>query len=135
MDATLPLKVLVAEDDAELRRLVCETLRSRGHAVQELSDGGRLLVALTQAHSSAGADTFDVLLADVQMPICTGLDIAETLHQTRFSKPVILMTAFSDAPTRARAARIGAVMVDKPFDLDDLADQVAALAATSRAAP
>jgi DNA-binding response OmpR family regulator len=123
-----PPRVMVAEDDPEMRRLVAETLRKDGYEVITVSDGGRLLVTL--AHELAddgGADLVDLLVSDVRMPICTGVQILEQVRAARWRLPVILMTAFGDVGTRNHVNSLGAVLFDKPFDLDDLRTAVACL--------
>jgi len=123
-----PPRILVAEDDAEMRRLVVEALRRDGYDVVAISDGGRLLVAL--AHEMAqrsGEDLADLVVSDVRMPICTGIQILEQLRASHWAMPVILMTAFGDTATRERARALGALLFDKPFDLGDLRAAVASL--------
>jgi CheY-like chemotaxis protein len=123
-----PPRVLVAEDDADMRRLVVETLRKDGYEVVEAPDGGRLLVKLAREYGMQGVEVAtDLVVSDIRMPVCTGMQILEQLRAVRWHVPIILMTAFGDAATRERAAALGAVLFDKPFDLDDLRTAVAAL--------
>ncbi len=119
---TRAFRVLVAEDDAEMRRVVADTLRDDGYDVVELPDGGRLLVNVA-ARMKAGDHSevaVDLIISDIRMPICTGLQILEVLRQAHWHTPVILMTAFGDKATRKQAEDLNAVLFDKPFDLDDL---------------
>ncbi len=123
-----PPRVLVAEDDAEMRRLVVEALTMDGYAVEEAPDGGRLLVRAAAHYSDRHriAD-LDLIVSDIRMPICSGLQILQGLRDSHWQVPVILMTAFGDEGTRARAERLGAILFDKPFDIDDLRTAVRAL--------
>lgn len=114
-----PPRVLVAEDDREMRRLVVEALRNDGYDVHEAADGGRLLVLVTAQYHHASAEV-DLIISDVRMPICTGLQILKGLRDAHWTVPVILMTAFGDESTRARAEALGAILFDKPFAMDDL---------------
>jgi DNA-binding response OmpR family regulator len=111
--------VLLAEDDLEMRRLVAETLRRDGYDVLEAEDGGRLLVHLTSQNQRPEPEV-DLIISDIRMPIYTGLEVLARLRDARWTVPVILMTAFGDSETRARAEALGAVVFDKPFALDDL---------------
>ena len=121
-----PARVLVAEDDTEMRRLVVEALRKDGYDVTEVADGGRLLVEL--AHQvTTNYEQVDLIVSDVRMPICSGLQIIEALRTAHCATPIILMTAFGDDATRARASLAGALLFDKPFDLDELRATVARL--------
>jgi DNA-binding response OmpR family regulator len=62
----------------------------------------------------------DLIISDIRMPICSGLQILQALRDARWSVPVILMTAFGDEGTRDRAEGLGAIFFDKPFAIDDL---------------
>jgi CheY-like chemotaxis protein len=125
-----PFRVLVAEDDAEMRSLVSDVLRGDGYEVIEAEHGGRLLVdvaAQLKAEGSAVNEALDLIVSDIRMPICTGLQILSALREAHLTLPVILMTAFGDDTTRTQAESLGAVLFDKPFDLDDLRTAVANL--------
>jgi DNA-binding response OmpR family regulator len=114
-------RVLLAEDDDEMRALVAAALRGDGYEVVEASDGGRLLVAITDAYADGSArEAFDLVVSDVRMPVSSGLSVLESLRKASWTTPVILMTAFGDDATRSRAEALGAVLFDKPFDVDDL---------------
>ena len=54
------------------------------------------------------------------MPVANGLQVVAALRSANCWTPVILMTAFGDESMRTEAQRLGAVLFDKPFDLDDL---------------
>jgi CheY-like chemotaxis protein len=114
-------RILVAEDDTEMRRVIADTLRDDGYDVVELADGGRLLVDVAaRLKGEPEADSIDLIVSDIRMPICTGLEIVEALRHAHWRTPVILMTAFGDDATRRKAEGLRAVLFDKPFDLDDL---------------
>lgn len=121
-----PFRVLLAEDDAQMRCLVAEALRADGLEVVELSDGGRLLVDIAaRLKTGRGDASIDLIVSDIRMPICTGLQILGALRDAHWHTPVILMTAFGDEATRKHAESLRAVLFDKPFDLDDLRTAVA----------
>ena len=130
-----PFRVLVAEDDVEMRRVVADALRDDGYDVVELSDGGRLLVDIATRieDEEAAGESVDLIVSDIRMPICTGLQILEVLRQSHWHTPVILMTAFGDDATRKHAEGLMAVLFDKPFDLDDLRTAIAHLLRRDRA--
>ncbi len=128
MDSPHTYRILIAEDDSEMRHVVADALREDGYEVVELSDGGSLLVDIA-AHMKEGAkgDAVDLIVTDIRMPVCTGLQILERLRRAQWQTPVILMTAFGDEATRRRAADLMAFLFDKPFELDDLRATVAGL--------
>jgi len=128
-----PPRVLVAEDDPEMLRILVEVLQQDGYDVLEASDGGRLLVFLAQAFAAPSPDLVDLLISDVRMPVCSGIQILEQLRAARWPTPVILTTAFGDRATRRRAESLGAVLFDKPFDIDDMRTAVGCLLKRDRA--
>ncbi len=111
-----PARVVVAEDDVEMRRLIVEALRRDGYHVIEASDGAQLLGATSHFEP----DQIDLIISDVRMPAFTGLQILAALRHAGQDVPVILMTAFGDDQTRERAEALNAILFDKPFSMDDL---------------
>jgi DNA-binding response OmpR family regulator len=123
-----PPRVIVAEDDPEMRALVVEALRKDGYVVSDVANGGRLLVTLAREFShGAGGDAFDLMVSDLRMPVCSGLEIVEQLRAARCRMPIVLMTAFGDEATRQRARRLATLLMDKPFQLAELRSAVACL--------
>ena len=124
-------RVLVAEDDPSLRRLIVTVLEQSGYDVVAAGDGVELLEQIEKLVSAphAPSDSF-VIVTDVNMPKLTGLDVLAVLRCAFVRTPVVLITAFGDAETRAEARELGAATVlDKPFDLDALRSVVDALSA------
>ena len=113
--------VLVAEDDPDMRRLVAAVLRGAGHRVVEATDGLQILDRIDSTICSARPHLFDVIVTDVHMPGLSGLDVLAALRCTRWTTPVILITAFGDEETRSEARALGAIdILDKPFNPDNL---------------
>jgi len=121
--------ILLAEDDDAMRSLIATTLREDGYEVTEVRDGGRLLVHLGNEYLSSQRpwESYDLIVSDIRMPVCSGLRIVEALRRAGWPTPVVLLTAFGDEQTRAQAADLRAVLFDKPFDLDDLRSVVVGL--------
>ena len=119
-----PARLLLAEDDFELRELLACVLRADGHEVVEARDGNELWELLSgQSTSEAGG--FALVVSDVRMPGLTAFDVLSRLQRAVAEVPVILITAFGDQTTHLRALRLGASRVfDKPFDCDELRDAV-----------
>ncbi len=121
-------RVLVAEDDPEMRRLVVEALRNDGHLVDEASDGGGLLGKIAEVFDrDPSLAVIDLIVTDVRMPACNGLELLERLYKARWRVPFILMTAFGDEDTRRRAEIAGATYFEKPLSLDALREAVGRL--------
>src|SRR5437868_3105817 len=96
-------RVLIADDDKEMRRVLADTFRREGYEVHEVSDGAALLIELARNHRFH-YDTVDVVVADVRMPLCSGLQALETIRSVRPQLPFVLLTAFGDHEMHARAA-------------------------------
>ena len=96
-------------------QLVADALRKDGYEVEEESHGANVLLRLLSV-----AHPFDLIISDVRMPGCNGLDIVQALHRSGSQTPVIIMSAFGDEETRARAESLGAVFFDKPLALGEL---------------
>jgi CheY-like chemotaxis protein len=125
-------RLVVAEDDAELRRLIAAKLRKIGYEVVEVPSGERLAQHLL---AEGGLAEADLILSDIRMPGLSGLDLLAYLHTRGAFPPVVLITAFGDWRTHEEAARLGATAVfDKPLDLDDLATWVRGAVPLSRSA-
>ena len=122
-------RIVVAEDDAEMRRLVVEALRKDGHEVIEAADGAHLLVEVVSKAHRAESPPVDLIVSDIRMPAASGLDVVIALREAHCATKVILMTAFGDDDTRARAEALGARLFDKPFALKDLRRAVIAMLA------
>lgn len=127
--AAAPLRVLLAEDDAEMRRLLVTTLRRNQCDVIEAKSGAQLWDLVVRCVLGAQREqAVDLIISDVRMPGASGLEILARLRTYDSTTPVIMITAFGDPETHAEAKRLGALAVfNKPFDLDDLRVLVASL--------
>ena len=116
-----PARLLLAEDDFELRDLLACVLRADGHDVVEARDGNELWELL----NSSQQQPFALVVSDLRMPGLTAFEVLSRLQHTSADMPVILITAFGDQTTHLRALRLGANRVfDKPFDCDELREAV-----------
>jgi len=115
-------RVLIADDDTDLREELASLLSEDGYDVDEAADGNELLDALAKAGSpSTERPTYDAILMDLMMPGFSGVDVLTALHTPPPRVPVLVMTGCEDEHIVKTAASLGAVAVfRKPFDLDDL---------------
>ncbi|MDP1826450.1 MAG: response regulator [Archangium sp.] len=128
-------RVLIAEDDSELLRLLAATLASDGYEVEEVTNGYDLLGRVSRI--SPPGQMLDLVISDIRMPYMTGLEVLSMLRRLGgqgWRTPVILITAFGDPETHAEAQRLGAEIFDKPFDLDLLRARALELASPTRPA-
>lgn len=113
-------RVLVAEDDEEMRRLLAQALCWKGAEVLEAADG----LDLWRRFSAERHNGLDVVVTDVRMPGMSGLDALKAIRDVDEDMPVIVITAFGDYQTHHRARALGAVVIDKPFDVDALVSSI-----------
>ena len=114
--------ILVVEDEADLRTLVCDFLTARGYTVLEASNGPEAL-ALAERH----ARPIDLLVTDVIMPEMRGPDLALQLLQSRPQLRVLYMSGYTaDALSRdlEGIATVNAALLQKPFRLQELAARI-----------
>jgi CheY-like chemotaxis protein len=131
-DGAHQTRVLLAEDDEDMRVLLSTALRREGYAVEEVVDGSALLDRLASgllAGELAGERPLpDLIISDIRMPGWSGIDVLASLRQSDWAMPVILITAFGDPETHEQARRLGAAtLLDKPFDVGELLDAARAI--------
>jgi DNA-binding response OmpR family regulator len=116
-----PPRVLIADDDPDIRSELASALSEDGYEVIEAADGNQLLEAVVQAFTDEGGEPrYDAIVTDVMMPGFSGLDVLTAMRTRTTRIPVLVITAFGDDRTVRMAASLGAVAVfRKPFDLDD----------------
>lgn len=135
-DTSDTARVLVVEDDDAMRRLMASTLDAFGYDVVEAGDGIDLLGWLGASLWDPSGDGVDVVVADVNLPDMTALEVMEALRTHHGGVPVILVTASDDPAVDARAHDLGAsIVLRKPFDVADLGALVWSVRRRQRTAP
>jgi len=108
------MKILLADDDAALRKVIQFKLRQRGYDVTATADGEEALSVLRHGR-------YDLLLSDMKMPKLNGLDLLKQARKVQPDIKVILMTAYAAIPQAVEAVKLGAFdYLTKPFDNDQL---------------
>jgi len=117
---TVP-RILLAEDDFEMRRMLALRLRKENYEVIECSDGYQLLDHMGNPVFEGQPDDFDLIISDIKMPGITGLEVLEGIYESEWFTPMVLITAFGDKKTHDKAEELGAAaLLDKPFDIEKL---------------
>jgi signal transduction histidine kinase len=111
--------ILVLEDEEQIRTMLVDALTEAGYRVESATDG---LTGL--AHFQGGE--FDVVLTDLSLPECSGLDVARTVKGLRPETPVVLITGWGHLldPGRLRESGVDLMLV-KPFRLERVVSVVA----------
>jgi DNA-binding response OmpR family regulator len=114
-------RILVADDQVDIRNLLVLNLHSAGYEVTEVGDGLAALAAETErAH--------DVLILDLMMPGLDGLEVCKALRARGNSTPILMLTAKSTELDRVLGLELGADdYLTKPFSLAELLARVKAL--------
>ena len=115
-------RILIAEDESSLRSLVARALEMDGHQVTATADGAEALDTINNA-----AVAFDLVLADIKMPIMDGIALALAVARDHPKVAILLMTGFADQRERASGLE-GLVngLIAKPFTVADIRFAVAA---------
>ena len=115
-------RILVAEDEDDIRELIERVLTREGHHVVTVTDG----TAAVEMHEH---QAFDLIVSDLNMPKLTGIQLAAKVRANqRGEVPFLLVTASATEEDLLEARRVGiSGFVPKPFRLAELRDQVSAL--------
>jgi DNA-binding response OmpR family regulator len=121
-------KILIAEDDANIRLGLIATLESEGYVVVAASDGAQALRLLPQ-------DKFDLVVLDVMMPKASGYDVCRELRARGENMPVLFLTAKGEEVDKVVGLKLGADdYVTKPFGVHELLARIEALLRRARGA-
>ena len=125
MQSTESIRLLIAEDEANLRSVISRELARRGYAVTIAEDGTQAAVCLEKQE-------FDVLLLDVRMPGLDGLGVLALAKETDVPPEVVMLTGNSTVEVAVEAMKLGACdFVTKPCSLDVI-DQILRKAAEKK---
>lgn len=120
--------ILVADDEANLRKVLAAMLRREGYEVLTAADGWEAVTLM--AHRRV-----DALLTDLKMPGLDGLSLLERTSREHPGLPVVMLTAHGTVDTAVNAMKLGAFdYLTKPFDKDELQLVIAKAAEASRLA-
>ena len=107
-------RILIADDEAKIRRVMSLLLEEAGYQVRAVENGAEAVDALV---------SFDphIVLLDYQMPVLSGIEALERIKLLNSSQTVIMITAFGSVSLVVEAIKKGAYdFIEKPFDNDKL---------------
>lgn len=116
-------RVLVADDDPELLSTVTKLLTRWGSRVTAARNGAELMTHLAEP------EPYDLVVADISMPLSSGLQAAHSARDVGVDTPVIVTTALSDPQLEARVKALGpkVALLRKPFTAEALEEAAALL--------
>ena len=126
-EARTSAKILVVEDETEIRELLTFTLEVEGFAVVNASNG-------MEAFELIASEAPDLVILDIMMPAISGLEVLQHIRQ-RANTPILILSALGNEENRVRGLQLGADdYVTKPFSPRELAARVQALLRRSQGA-
>ena len=108
-------QVLIVDDEPLIRWSITESLAGAGYIVEEADAAASALKMIATA-----SEPFHVVVLDLRLPDMNDLSLLSTLRQVLPSALLILMTAFGTAEILEDARQLGAKVLAKPFELDQL---------------
>ena len=114
MSTTVKARILVVDDEDDLRMLLDHVVSSAGYQVTTAMDG-------EEAISKIQNNTFDVALLDIQMPNANGIEVLKYLHKNSPKTKAIMLTGYADLKYAIEAREYGAKdFINKPYKLEDV---------------
>ena len=121
-------RILVVDDDADIRELLVTQLTALGYEPITAQDGVEALEVATSQQP-------DLMIVDVMMPGLDGFQLVETVSAQRYTKaiPCVFLTARDGVPDRVKGLRLGAWdYITKPFSMSELVARIEGILARSR---
>ncbi|MDD3926575.1 MAG: sigma-54 dependent transcriptional regulator [bacterium] len=107
-------KILIVDDEPNIRHILSAILRKDGYLVQSADNGEGALKMMEE-------DTFDLIITDLVMPQMGGIDLLREVLQRRPGTAVVIMTAYGTIKTAVEAMKMGARdYITKPFEMDEV---------------
>ena len=118
MTAKTMAKIILAEDDDDMRRFLVKALEKAGHQVKSFGEGASAFEEIKQT-------TFDLLLTDIVMPEMDGIELARRAAELDPSLKIMFITGFAAVALHPDSkAPKDAKVLSKPFHLRDLVAEV-----------
>lgn len=115
------MRLLIAEDDNDIRRALVALLQKNNYTVDETDNG-------TDAYAFASRGVYDGIILDIMMPGMDGLEVLSRLRTEKNNVPVLLLTAKSEVEDRVKGLDAGADdYLPKPFSVSELLARVRAM--------
>ena len=115
------MKILLIEDEAELRKSISQYLRQEGYIIESVGD-------FNKASEKVGDYDYDCILVDITLPFGSGLDIIKQLKKSNSKAGIIIISAKNSSDDKITGLDLGADdYLAKPFNLAELNSRIKAL--------
>ena len=115
------MKILIAEDELQVLRIVAKRLKEEGFVVDTAKDG-KICLNLINTYE------YDGIILDIMLPVIDGISILKSLRLKKINTPILLLTAKNSISDRVKGLDLGADdYLTKPFSLDELIARVRVL--------
>ena len=122
-------KILVVDDEPNIRDLLTSALRHKGFAVAAVSNGAATISAVL-------AEEPDLILLDVMLPDMNGFSVTQRLRAAGYTSPILFVTAKDDTSDKIQGLTVGGDdYVTKPFSLDEIEARIRAILRRTMAEP
>ena len=112
--ATSSAKILILDDEPEIREIVCELLEEEFLGIVQCEN-------VTGAFKELEGQSFDLIISDIMMPEMSGLDFLKELRIKKVEIPVVFISGTNDMKMLESALALGAAdFIEKPFQQADL---------------
>lgn len=120
------MKILLAEDETDLREVVADYLELQGYRIAAVQNGA-------EAVEKLAADAYDAVVMDIMMPVMDGITAMKKIRETGNTVPAIFLTAKSEISDRVEGLDAGADdYLTKPFAMEELSARLRALCRRKR---
>jgi two-component system OmpR family response regulator len=114
-------KILIVDDEPNIRDLLTTSLRFAGFAVQAVGNGAAAISAVLKEEP-------DLILLDVMLPDISGFSVTQRLRESGYDSPILFLTAKDDTADKIKGLTIGGDdYVTKPFSLDEIVARIKAI--------
>src|SRR5437867_11766184 len=114
-------RILLVEDEPNLRRTLTDLLKSDGYVVESSGDG-------IEGQELATKNPFDLIILDVMLPSRNGFEVCRHLREQGINTPVLMLTARSELNNKVQGFKSGADdYLTKPFEVPELQARIEAL--------
>ena len=115
------MRILVAEDERDMNRIICRKLKAEGYGVDSCFDGGETLDYINMT-------SYDLILLDIMMPVKNGYEVLKEIRKNGNKTPVLFLTAKDTVEDKVNGLNLGADdYIVKPFHFEELMARIRAV--------